>query len=153
MQRARGLPPGKAATSGGAERFLPRAVVLALASLLLLTAPATAEAAFSGTDGASFTASTYSIPAPASVTATVACNPNGKQATVTVSSYAKVSRATAYLFTLAAPDGTSSQVTTASDGTVLTQSSTRAGTRVYTLTIQAEVASWTGAALTQSYTC
>ncbi|MDQ4501259.1 hypothetical protein [Sinomonas sp. ASV322] len=129
------------------------AIAPVVAAALLLMAPATAQASFAAAGAAALTASTYSIPAPASVNASYVCASNGKLATVTVLSYSTVPRATAYTFTLTAPDGTSSSTTTTLTTVVLAQSSASAGNRIYTLTVQARVGSWIGAALTQTHGC
>ena len=134
------------------------AVCLGTAAALALVAapvvaPAGAWAAFTGISVASLQVSTYSIPAPGSVTATFVCGLSGRQATVTVLGYGKVERATSYTFTLTAPDGTSSSTTTSLDAVTLTQSSASVGSGVYTLTVRALVGSWIGAPLTRTHNC
>jgi hypothetical protein len=124
-----------------------------VAAVLLLLAPATAQAAFTTTSDAALTASTYTIPAPGSVSATIVCTQSARQATVTVTGYGKVARATAYTFILTAPDGTSTSVTTTLDAVTLIQTSAYAGSRVYTLAAEARVGTWTGLPLTQPYAC
>lgn len=135
------------------DRVLIRALAPFVAAALLVAAPAAAQAAFTAIGTSSLSASTYSIPAPASVNASFVCSTNHKQATVTVAGYSQVPRATAYLFTLTAPDGTSSSTTTTLPTVALTQSSATTGNRTYTLAVQALVGSWVGSALTQPYTC
>ncbi|NUP73641.1 MAG: hypothetical protein HOQ07_03180 [Sinomonas sp.] len=132
---------------------LPRIMAPLLAAALLFVAPTAAEAGFTSTSTAALSASTYSIPAPASVNATYVCNPNGKLITITVAGYAKVPRATAYTFTVTAPDGTSSSTTTTQDAVVLTQTSANVGNRTYTLTVQAQLGTWTGSPLTVVHVC
>ncbi|WP_422935615.1 hypothetical protein [Sinomonas sp. P47F7] len=137
----------------GRRRFLVRAFAPVAAAVVLFAAPAAAQAAFTAGDSAALSASTYSIPAPASVNAGIVCAANAKQATVTVAGYSAVARATNYQFTLTAPDGSSSTTATTMPTVALTQSSKTAGNRVYTLSVQALVGAWVGSPFTQSFTC
>lgn len=141
---------------------LRRMLAALLGALLFLAlAPMAAQGAFNSTDSSGFTASTYQVAAPASVGATIACNgSNGKSATATVSAYSEVPRATGYRFVLTAPDGStaSSTVGPPSSGAVvlpapLTRTSTSAGNRIYTLTVQGLLGSWSGAVWTLTHTC
>ncbi|WP_415853353.1 hypothetical protein [Sinomonas sp. G460-2] len=141
------------AVATGSARFVLRALAPVVAAVVLVSAPAVAQAAFTGTGTGSLAASTYAIPAPASMSATFVCLPNGKQATVTVAGYSPVARATAYQISLTAPDGSSSATTTILPTAVLAQASKSAGNRIYTVTIQATIGSWVGSPLTQTHTC
>ena len=140
-------------------RGLPCGVGAAVLSAALAVglSPAEAWAAFTRTASASLTASTYTIPAPAqgSVSASYLCTNNGKDATATVIGTANVNRATGYVITLTAPDGTSSSTTTTSllQTAVLSASSRSAAGRTFTLTVRARMGTWTGAPLTLTHTC
>jgi hypothetical protein len=121
------------------------------AAVLLAFIPAVAQAAFRATASAPLTASTYDIPAPASITGTYNCGTRPNSFAMSMTSYAKVPRATAYRLTITAPDGTSTSQTITGSSLNLTKTSTRAGT--YTLTFAALIGSWTGEALTRTYSC
>ena len=113
-----------------------------------------AQAAFKATASASFTASTYVIPAPASVGGTYSCDTFFKPygSTINVTSYGKVARATAYQLTVIAPDGTSqTQSFTGNTVSMTKASSLRSGT--YTYELSALVGTWTGSPYRGTYTC
>lgn len=122
-------------------------------ALFLAAIPAMAQAAFRATTTGSFTASTYVIPAPATIAGTYSCDttrPFGS--TINVTSYGKVPRATAYQLTLIAPDGTSmSQTFTANTISMTKPSSLKNGT--YTYELSAMVGTWTGSPYRGTYTC
>jgi hypothetical protein len=132
------------------------------ALLFLAVFPISAQGAFSATDSSGLSASTYQIQAPANVSATITCtSSNGKSASATVTAYSAVQRATGYRFVLTAPDGTSTSSTvgpadSAGNTTLpapLSRTSTSAGNRNYTLTVQALLGSWSGTAWTLTRTC
>jgi hypothetical protein len=113
-----------------------------------------AQAAFRGTAFGSLEATTYVIPAPASVGGTYSCDtffrPYGS--TINVTSYGKVLRATAYQLTVIAPDGTSQAQTFTGNTVSMTKaSSLRNGT--YTYELRAFVGTWIGTPYRGTYTC
>lgn len=124
----------------------------AVAAVVAFT-PAIAQAAFLATAAGSLSTSTYTIPAPATVTRTNVCNyTKPYSSTLSISAYSKVARATAYQLTLTAPDGTSTTQTVTADSVSLTKSSTvRNGT--YTFELAAVVGTWTGLAYRGTYNC
>lgn len=124
-----------------------------IVALFLAATPAMAQAAFKATATAPLSASTYVIPAPASIGGTYSCDttrPFGS--TINVTSYGKVARATAYQLTVIAPDGTSqTQSFTGNTVSMTKASSLRNGTFTYELS--ALVGTWTGSPYRGTYTC
>ena len=137
----------------GAARHMGRLLAGFVLALFLAATPAMAQAAFRATATAPLSASTYVIPAPASIAGTYSCDttrPFGS--TINVTSYGKVPRATAYQLTVIAPDGTSlSQTFTASTISMTKPSSLKNGT--YTYELSAMVGTWTGSPYRGTYTC
>jgi hypothetical protein len=134
-----------------AGRRLLRLLAGLAAAVLIALVPAVAQAAFKATATASLTASTYTIPAPASITGTYTCGSRPSSFNLNMTAYGKVAKATAYRLTITAPDGTSSSQTITGNTLSLTKTSTTAGT--YAVTLGALVGTWTGTALTRSYDC
>jgi hypothetical protein len=132
-------------------RHLLRLLAGLTAAVLIALVPAVAQAAFRATATASFTASTYEIPAPASITGTYSCGTKPNSYNLNMTAYGKVAKATAYRLTITAPDGTSTSQTITGNTLNLTKTSARAGT--YTLTLIALVGTWTGDPLTRTYSC
>jgi hypothetical protein len=131
---------------------LRRLLAVPAAVALVLGAPGLAYATFTANTGGSLAVGTYSIPAPATATGTRTCNNgNPKGITINITSFAAVSKATSYIATVTAPDGTTTSKTVDPGGFTITKQYAKAGT--YTLVIQAQVANWTGAALPQTYAC
>lgn len=126
-------------------------LVVPVAVALILGAPGLANATFTAKTGGSLSVGTYSIPAPATATGTGTCNNSPRSITISITSFAPVSRATSYLATVTAPDGTATSKAVSVSGFSFTKTSTKAGT--YTLVIKAQVGSWTGAAYQKTYNC
>lgn len=130
------------------------ALAMVLAPAATAVGPAGAWAAFTGTRSAALQASTYAIPAPAGLAADFVCSLVGQGVTATVLGFGSVDRATSYVITLTAPDGTSSSTTVLVPGpAVLSQSSQHKGNRVYTLSVRARIGTWTGAPATRTHRC
>ena len=145
-------PP--AASARRRARASRRVWAAILGVALALAVPGLAQASFTGLGTASQTVGTYQIPAPASVTATATCTANKRTMTVNVSSYARVDKATSYVFTLTPSDG--SPVTTqtiASTTNTLALTNTAARNATFTLSVQGQLGNWIGTALVQPYTC
>lgn len=138
------------------RRRRPRASVAAavavVAVLGLASAPA-AWAAFTSVATGSITVSTLSLAAPGTVSAAFTC-PTGsvKVGSVNVSSFAAVPRATSYVLTLTTPNGSTNQtVSTPQQVTLSVAGFPNKG--LFTLTIVAHVATWTGSPYAQATTC
>lgn len=131
---------------------LRRLLAVPVAVALVLCAPGLAYATFTANTGGTLTVGTYSIPAPATATGTRTCNNgNPKGITINIASFAAVSKATSYIATVTAPDGTTASKAVGPGGFTITKQYAKTGT--YTLVIQAQVGNWTGAALEQTYAC
>ena len=126
-------------------------LTIPVAVMLVLGAPGLSYAAFTARTTASMSIGTYEIPAPATATGSRTCQTGPLRVSITISSFAPVSRATSYIATVTAPDGTVSSKTVSASGFSFTKSSSKAGT--YTLLIKARVGGWTGAAIQKTYTC
>lgn len=126
-------------------------LAIPLAVALVLGAPGLALAAFTAKTTASLSVGTYQIPAPATATGSRTCKTGPRSITITITSFAPVSRATSYLATVTAPDGTASSQVVSASGFSFTKASSRAGT--YTLLIEARLGSWTGTAIQKTYVC
>lgn len=131
---------------------LRRLLAVPAAVALVLGAPGLAYATFTAKTGGSLVVGTYAVPAPATATGTPTCN-NGnlKGITINITSFTAVLRATSYTAKVTAPDGTTTSQAVDPGGFAITQQYAKKG--AYTLIIQAQVGSWTGAALQQTYTC
>ena len=131
---------------------LRRLLAVPVAVALVLGAPGLAYATFTAKTGGSLAVGTYSIPAPASATGNRTCN-NGNQKgiTINVTSFAAVSKATSYLATVTAPDGTAISQSVVPGGFTITKPYAKTGT--YTLVIRAQVGNWTGTAFQTTYVC
>ena len=81
--------------------------------MLLVSAPAIAQAAFSSKASGQVAASTLILAAPVNASVTATCG-NGRSLDVTVNSYGTVPRATSYQFILLDPGGTAVQTTNGS---------------------------------------
>ncbi|WP_232083374.1 hypothetical protein [Arthrobacter sp. SO5] len=130
---------------------LRRLLAVPVAVALVLGAPGLAYATFTAKTGSSMAVGTYSIPAPATATGSGTCNKGPRGATANITSFAAVSKATSYIATVTAPDGSTSSQTVAPGGFVLSRTSSKAGT--FTLEIKARVGSWTGAAFQLTLVC
>ena len=131
---------------------LRRLVAVPVAVALILGAPGLAYATFTAKTGGSLAVGTYSIPAPASATGNRTCNNgNSKGITINITSFAAVSKATSYIATLTAPDGSTTTKSVVPGAFAISGTSTPGGT--YTLVIRARVGSWTGAAWEKTYVC
>lgn len=82
-----------------------RAVFVTGMAILLVGAPAIAQAAFTGKASGQVTGSTLTLAAPTGASVTAVCA-SGRALDVTVTSYGTVPRATSYQFTLLDPNGT-----------------------------------------------
>lgn len=128
-----------------------RIVAVLLVAFLLVTIPSIAQAAFQATASGSLSSSTYVIPAPASIAGSYTCGTRPSSFNLSLTNYGKVARATGYRLTVTAPDGSSTTQNLTGDTATLNKTSASAG--VYTLTLRAMVGTWTGAALSRTYTC
>lgn len=128
------------------------AAIAVVGTFGLASAPA-AWAAFASVARGSLTASTLSLAAPSTVSAAFTC-PTGstKVGSVTVSSFAAAPRATSYVLTLTTPNATTTQTVAAPQQVTLSVAGFP-NKGQYTLTIVAQVATWTGSAYTQTTTC
>lgn len=119
---------------------------------LVLGAPGLAYATFTAKTGGSLAVGTYSIPAPATATGNRTCNNgNPKGITINITSFAAVIKATSYVATVTAPDGTTASKSVGTGGFSISRTSSTGGT--YTLVIKARVGAWTGAAYQKTYVC
>ena len=140
------------ADSSSFRALLQLLAAVPVAALLALCAPGLAYATFSAHTGGALAVGTYTVPAPATASGNRTCNTSPRGITVTITSFAPVARATSYVATVTAPDGTISAGQTVSpSGFSVTKSSSTAGT--YTLLIKAKVGSWTGTAFQKTYVC
>jgi hypothetical protein len=130
---------------------LRRLLAVPAAVALVLGAPGLAYATFTAKTGGSLSVGTYSIPAPASATGNRTCNTNPRGITVNITNFASVSKATSYIATMTAPDGSTTSKSVVPGSFGITRSSSTGGT--YTLVIKAQVGSWTGAAFQKTYVC
>lgn len=131
---------------------LRRLLAVPVAVALILGAPGLAYATFTAKTGGTLAVGTYSIPAPVTATGSRTCNNgNPKGITINITSFAAVSKATSYTATVTAPDGTTTSKTVDPSGFTITKPYEKKGP--YTLVIQAQVGSWTGAPLPQTYSC
>ncbi|MFP3462386.1 hypothetical protein R5O87_16215 [Arthrobacter globiformis] len=87
-----------------------RAVSVTGMAMMLASAPAIAQATFTGKTSGQVTASSLTLAAPVGASVTAACG-NGRALDVTVNSYGTVPRATSYQFILLDPNGTAVQTT------------------------------------------
>jgi hypothetical protein len=87
-----------------------RAISVTGMAMLLVGAPAIAEAAFTGKTSGQITASTLTLAAPTGASVTAVCG-SGRSLDVTVNSYGSVPRATSYEFILLSPSGSAVQTT------------------------------------------
>lgn len=118
----------------------------------MLGAPGLAYATFTATTGGSLAVGTYSIPAPATATGSRTCNNgNPKGITINITSFAAVIKATSYIATVTAPDGSTASKTVGTGGFSISRTSSKTGT--YTLVITAQLGTWTGAAIQKAYVC
>ncbi|MFC9350417.1 hypothetical protein [Arthrobacter sp. NPDC057013] len=90
-----------------------RAVCVTGIAMLLVGAPAIAQAAFTGKASGQVTAATLVLPAPVNASVTATCG-SGRALNVTVNNYGTVPRATSYQFILLDPSGTAVQTTNGS---------------------------------------
>jgi hypothetical protein len=90
-----------------------RAVCVTGMAMLLVSAPAIAQAAFSSKASGQVTASTLVLAAPTNASVTATCA-TGRALDVTVNSYGTVPRATSYQFILLDPSGAAVQTTNGS---------------------------------------
>jgi hypothetical protein len=134
-------------------QHLRRLVAGFFIAIILTATPAMAQAAFRAIATGSLSTATYAIPTPATIAGTYSCNTNKPYgSTINITSYGKVARATGYLLTVTAPDGTSlSQTITANTASLTAPSTIRNGSFTYELT--ALVGTWTGTPHRGSYTC
>lgn len=129
------------------------------AVVLVLCAPALAEAAFTANTAASMSVGTYKIPAPASINGTLRCvtSSGQKGASIRFTDFADVARATGYTATLTPPTGLKSVTSIPAGGTsqvyMVASGTTGKGSGTYIFTLTAQVGSWTGTSLTQTVTC
>ncbi len=134
--------------------MLRRSGLTVLLAAVFVAAPAVAQADFSTTSTASVSVGTYVIPKSAIDSAVLSCHPNRKNVSVTVNSYARVDKATSYLFTLTNPEGVVGQAATLQpneNGVTLTSSMGDRGTWI--LSVRARVGTWVGAPAEYRYTC
>lgn len=135
-----------------------------LALVIVLGAPYLATAAFTATTSATLSVGTYKVPAPAAMTTgTHSCTNNKgvKGATIAVSSWSAVDRATGYVVTLTSPGGVQSQTTIrggSSSAVTISVDDTSgngngSGSGTYTLSVRANVSSWVGNPLDKTFTC
>ncbi|QGN58397.1 hypothetical protein [Nostocoides sp. HKS02] len=144
-----GMP---AARRRGRPRASIAAVLAAVGAVGLASAPA-AWASFASVATGSLSASTLGLAAPGTVSAAFTC-PTGsvKFGSANVASFTAVPRATSYALTLTTPNGSATQtVPTPQQVTLSVAGFPNKG--LYTLTIVAHVATWTGPAYTQTTTC
>lgn len=131
---------------------------------MMLSGPYLALAAFTATTSATLSVGTYRIPAPSVVTTgeRTCTNDKGvKGATIPVTSWSTVARATGYVVTLTSPTGGQSQtVITGGSSSAVTASvqdvsgnGNGSGSGTYTLSVRAKVSSWVGDPLNKTFTC
>lgn len=122
-----------------------------VAVALVVGAPGLACAAFTAKTAATMSVGTYQIPAPASVNGTLQCTNAGKGATITITGFGLVDRATNYVAALTLP-GESPTLTPITVGRQVSMTNW-GGKGKYTFTLSAQVGSWTGAPLVRTVTC
>ncbi len=125
-----------------------------MAAVFILAVPGLASAAFtaSASAGSGLQVGTYLIPAPGAYTASRTCIASPRSIRITATSFPAVAKATSYVATVTAPDGTSSATTvTPAAGYNITKTSTTGGT--YSIALVANVGNWTGPALTKTFVC
>ncbi len=131
---------------------------------MVLGAPYLATAAFTATTTATLSVGTYKIPAPTSMTTgTHSCTNNQgvKGATIAVTSWSAVDRATGYVLTLTSPGGVQSQTVINVGGSSAVTVSVQdvngngngSGSGTYTLSLRAKASSWVGDPLAKTFTC
>ena len=130
---------------------LRRLLAVPAAVALVLGAPGLANATFTAKTGGSLAVGTYSIPAPATASGNRTCNNNPRGVTISITSFAAVSRATSYIATLTAPDGSTTSKSVVPGGFSISRTSSTGGT--YTRVIKARLGSWTGAGFQKTYVC
>lgn len=135
-----------------------------LALLMVLGAPYLATAAFTATTSATLTVGTYKIPAPTAVTTgtrTCTNNQGVKGASIPVTSWSAVDRATGYVVTLTSPSGGQSQTAIRGGSSSAVTASVQdvngngngSGSGTYTLSIRATIGSWVGDPIIRTFTC
>ena len=131
---------------------LRRLLAVPAAVALVLGAPGLAYATFTAKTGGSLVVGTYAIPAPATATGSRTCNNgNPKGITINITSFAAVIKATSYIATVTAPDGTTTSQAVDPGGFTITQQYAKKG--AYTLVIQAQVGNWIGSEFQKTYVC
>ena len=126
-------------------------LALPIAVALVLGAPALAYATFTARTAAALSVGTYKIPAPASINGTLQCTNTGKGATITVTGFGLVDRATSYAATLTLPGETPTLTPVTVDHEV--SLTNWGGKGKYTFTLSAQVGPWTGTPLKRTITC
>lgn len=94
---------------------------------------------------------TYQIPAPESVSGSLQCTKTGRGATITITAFGLVDRATNYVATLTV-DGETPTPTAISAGREETLTNW-GGKGRYTFALYAQVGSWTGRQLERTINC
>ncbi|MGO4193652.1 hypothetical protein AB4Y67_18550 [Arthrobacter sp. YAF17] len=130
---------------------LRRLLAVPVAVAIVLGAPGLAYATFTAKTGGTLAVGTYSIPAPTTANGNRTCNNSPRGITVNITSFAAVSKATSYIATLTAPDGSTTSKSVVPGGFAISRTSATGGT--YTLVIKARVGSWTGAEWEKTYVC
>jgi hypothetical protein len=122
-----------------------------IAVALVLGAPGLAYATFTARTTAAVNVGTYKVPAPASINGNLECTRTGKGATITITDFGLVDRATKYTATLTLAGGEPMVVpVTANNDESITNFG---GKGKYTFTLIASVGSWTGESLVRTVTC
>jgi hypothetical protein len=122
-----------------------------LAGALVLGAPGLAYATFTARTTAAVSVGTYKIPAPASISGNLECTRTGKGATITITDFGLVDRATKYTATLTLAGGEPLVVPVTADKDVPVTNF--GGKGKYTFTLIASVGSWTGTPLERTVIC
>ncbi|SDP56358.1 hypothetical protein SAMN04489867_2937 [Pedococcus dokdonensis] len=134
-------------TPGTTTRRLAMAAVLAV---LVALVPGAAFAKFSRTAGSTMSVGTATLGMPSTATLSKSCPFLIFAGSLKVT-FPDVPLAESYLVTLDPPSGTVTSKTVTSGGAGATFSLSRSGT--YDVTVVARVSSWTGPALSRSFTC
>jgi hypothetical protein len=133
------------------QRPLRRRLALAaLLAVLVALVPGAAFAKFSRTSGATVSVGTASLGTPATATLTKSCPFIIFAGSLKVT-FPDVPLAESYVVTLDPPSGSTTSKTVTSGSAGASFSLSRSGT--YGVTVVAMVSSWTGPALSRSFTC
>ncbi len=133
------------------QRELRRRLALAaLLAVLVALVPGAAIAKFSRTSGASVTVGTASLGAPSTATLTKSCPFIIFAGSLKVT-FPDVPLAESYTVTLDPPNGANTSKTVTSGSAGASFSLSRTGT--YGVTVVAQLSSWTGPALSRSFSC